>query len=62
VHPYRSYVLVSRSQIVQNYAAVRMKVPKAMMVVSARHIDYERRDIALEHGSDRHSTFAGFKC
>jgi hypothetical protein len=41
---------------------VRMMVPNAMMVVSALHIDYERRDIALEHGSDRHSTFADFKC
>jgi len=41
---------------------VRMMVPNALMVVSALHIDYERRDIALEHGSDRHSTFADFKC
>jgi len=41
---------------------VRMMVPGAMMIVSALHIDYERRDIALEHGSDRHSTFADFKC
>jgi hypothetical protein len=41
---------------------VRMTVPSAMLVVSALHIDYDRRDIALEHGSDRHSTFADFKC
>jgi hypothetical protein len=41
---------------------VRMMVPNALMVVSALHIDYERQDIALEHGSDRHSTFADFKC
>lgn len=41
---------------------VRMMVPNALMVVSALHIDYERKDIALEHGSDRHSTFADFKC
>ena len=41
---------------------VRMQVPNAMMVVSALHIDYERKDIALEHGSDRHSTFQDFKC
>jgi hypothetical protein len=34
----------------------------ALMIVSALHIDYERRDIALEHGSDRHSTFQDFKC
>jgi hypothetical protein len=41
---------------------IRMQVKNAMMVVSALHLDYERRDLALEHGSDRHSTFADFKC
>lgn len=41
---------------------VRMTAPDALMIVSALHIDYERRDIALEHGSDRHSTFQDFKC
>ena len=41
---------------------VRMTVDKAMMIVSALHIDYEKRDIALEHGSDRHSTFMDFRC
>jgi hypothetical protein len=41
---------------------VRMQVPNAMMIVSALHLDYERRDLALEHGSDRHSTFQDFKC
>lgn len=41
---------------------VRMQVANAIMVVSAVHLDYERRDLALEHGSDRHSTFADFKC
>jgi hypothetical protein len=41
---------------------VRMMVPNAIMIVSALHIDYQRRDIALEHGSDRHSTFQDFKC
>jgi hypothetical protein len=41
---------------------LRMQAPNAMMIVSALHIDFERRDIALEHGSDRHSTFQDFKC
>jgi hypothetical protein len=41
---------------------VRMQVAGAMMVVSALHLDYDRRDLALEHGSDRHSTFQDFKC
>ncbi|HLH19622.1 MAG TPA: hypothetical protein VKX45_20535 [Bryobacteraceae bacterium] len=41
---------------------LRMQVPEALMIVSALHLDYERRDLALEHGSDRHSTFQDFKC
>jgi hypothetical protein len=46
----------------QHPFTVRMQVPNALMVVSAVHLDYERHDLALEHGSDRHSTFADFKC
>jgi hypothetical protein len=41
---------------------LRMQVPDALMIVSALHLDYQRRDLALEHGSDRHSTFQDFKC
>jgi hypothetical protein len=41
---------------------VRMLVPNAIMIVSAVHPDYGRRDLALEHRSDRHSTFQDFKC
>jgi hypothetical protein len=41
---------------------LRMQSTNALMIVSALHIDFERRDIALEHGSDRHSTFQDFKC
>ncbi len=41
---------------------LRMQAANALMIVSALHIDFERRDIALEHGSDRHSTFQDFKC
>jgi hypothetical protein len=51
----------ARSEAGQPFT-VRMVVAGAMMIVSALHIDYERRDIALEHGSDRHSTFQDFKC
>jgi hypothetical protein len=40
---------------------IRMQAADAMMIVSARHFDYERRDIALEHGSDRRSTFRDYK-
>ncbi|MBI3406363.1 MAG: hypothetical protein HY046_12990 [Acidobacteria bacterium] len=41
---------------------VRMMDEKAMMVVSALHMDYERKDIAMEHGSDRHSTWLDYGC
>ena len=41
---------------------VRLQSHDAMMIVSALHFDYERRDLALEHGSDRHSTFRDYKC
>jgi hypothetical protein len=41
---------------------IRMQVANAMMIVSALHLDYVKRDLALEHGSDRHSTFQDFKC
>jgi hypothetical protein len=41
---------------------VRMVEQNAMMICSAVHFDYDRRDLALEHGSDRHSTFTDFKC
>ena len=41
---------------------VRMTDTTAMMIVSAVHLDYDRKDLALEHGSDRHSTFNDFHC
>jgi hypothetical protein len=41
---------------------VRLIDNDAIMIVSALHIDYELKDIAMEHGSDRHSTYQDFKC
>jgi hypothetical protein len=41
---------------------LRMMDAGAMTVVSVIHLDYERRDLAMEHGSDRHSTAGDFKC
>lgn len=41
---------------------VRMVEENAMMVVSVLHMDYERRDIAMDHGSDRHSTYLDYGC
>jgi len=30
--------------------------------MSAVHLDHERRDLALDHGSDRFSTFLDYGC
>lgn len=35
---------------------------QATMLMSAVHLDFGRRDIALDHGSDRFSTFLEFDC
>lgn len=40
----------------------RLVDSNAMMIVSALHMDYERRDIAMDHGSDRHSTYLDYGC
>ncbi len=62
----RHFLLSELFPAIQSEAAhpftVRMQVPNALMIVSALHLDYVRQDIALEHGSDRHSTFQDFKC
>jgi len=41
---------------------VRMTDEKAMIVCSVVHLDYERRDLAMDHGSDRHSTYNDYGC
>jgi len=35
---------------------------EAALIMSALHIDYKRRDIAIDHGSDRYSTYIDFPC
>jgi len=35
---------------------------RATLLMSIVHLDYDRRDIALDHGSDRFSTFSEFTC
>ncbi len=42
--------------------SLRLVDERATLLMSVVHIDYERMDIALDHGSDRFSTFADFKC
>ena len=41
---------------------VRLVEANASMIMSALHLDYERRDIAMDHGSDRHSTYLDYTC
>ncbi|HUF22727.1 MAG TPA: hypothetical protein VMN81_01275 [Vicinamibacterales bacterium] len=40
----------------------RLVEDTAPMIMSALHLDYERRDIAMDHGSDRHSTYLDYDC
>lgn len=42
--------------------SLRMTDEKAMIVCSVIHLDYERRDLAMDHGSDRHSTYNDYGC
>jgi hypothetical protein len=42
--------------------SVRMTDTGAMIVCSVVHLDYERRDLAMDHGSDRHSTYLDYGC
>jgi hypothetical protein len=47
-----------------NYESLTLRLvdERAALLMSAIHIDYVRRDIALDHGSDRFSTFNDFGC
>ncbi|HMV85689.1 MAG TPA: hypothetical protein PLD20_00615 [Blastocatellia bacterium] len=42
--------------------SLRLVDERATLLMSAMHIDYARQDIALDHGSDRFSTFLDFSC
>jgi hypothetical protein len=42
--------------------SLRLVDDGAALLMSVIHIDYRRRDIALDHGSDRFSTFQEFDC
>ncbi|MDX2029556.1 MAG: hypothetical protein SF339_02735 [Blastocatellia bacterium] len=41
---------------------LRLVDEKTTLLMSAIHLDYTRRDIALDHGSDRFSTFLDYGC
>ncbi|QYO65756.1 hypothetical protein [Leptolyngbya sp. 7M] len=42
--------------------SMRLVDEECVLLMSVVHIDHVRRDIALDHGSDRFSTFNEFTC
>jgi len=42
--------------------SLRLVDQRATLLMSIVHLDYLRRDLALDHGSDRFSTFNDFSC
>jgi hypothetical protein len=41
---------------------LRLLDSRAVVILSALHIDYRRRDVAIDHGSDRFSTHLDYGC
>jgi hypothetical protein len=60
----RHYLLSSllSGKIGANDVSLRLVDDHATLLMSVLHLDYQRRDIAADHGSDRFSTFGEFTC
>ena len=60
----RHYLLSAllSGKIGANDLSLRLVDDRATLLMSVLHLDYERRDIAADHGSDRFSTFGEFTC
>ena len=60
----RHYLLSSllSGKIGPNDLSLRLVDDQATLLMSVLHLDYERRDLAADHGSDRFSTFSEFTC
>lgn len=60
----RHYLLSAlvSEKIGANDLSLRLVDEQATLLMSVLHLDYERRDIAADHGSDRFSTFGEFTC
>jgi hypothetical protein len=54
--------LLSGVKIGTHDLTLRLVDERTTLLMSIVHVDYNRRDIALDHGSDRFSTFGEFKC
>jgi hypothetical protein len=60
----RHYLLseILNGKVSANDLSLRLVDENTTLVMSVLHLDYARRDIALDHGSDRFSTFQEFDC
>ncbi|MFL6207717.1 MAG: hypothetical protein ACJ74W_02640 [Pyrinomonadaceae bacterium] len=53
--------LLKETQTIERMS-MRLLDEQATLLMSTVHLDYTRRDIALDHGSDRFSTFTDYSC
>ena len=60
----RHYLLseLASGKIGPNDLTLRLVDERATLLMSVVHLDYVRRDLALDHGSDRFSTFNDYPC
>lgn len=60
----RHYLLseLSSEKIAAHDLTLRLVDESATLLMSVVHLDYLRRDLALDHGSDRFSTFNDYSC
>ncbi len=60
----RHYLLseLSSGRIGPHDLTLRLVDERATLLMSVVHLDYVRRDLALDHGSDRFSTFNDYPC
>ena len=60
----RHYLLseLSSEKIAAHDLTLRLVDERATLLMSVVHLDYVRRDLALDHGSDRFSTFNDYGC
>jgi hypothetical protein len=60
----RHYVLSELAHGISKYGPLTLRLvdEQAALLMSILHVDYLRRDIALDHGSDRFSTLRDYNC
>ena len=60
----RHYLLseLSSGKIGPHDLSLRLVDERATLLMSVVHLDYVRRDPAMDHGSDRFSTFNDYSC